>query len=87
MPSITNANNSPESLSAKYPAITQSWRRNWELVIPFFAFPEGMSRIIYTANAIEALNSKLRRRAPQIEGVHFSNRAPGPLNIQRKCVS
>ena len=26
---------------AKYPAIAQSWRRNWELVIPFFAFPEG----------------------------------------------
>lgn len=45
----------------KYPAITQSWRRNWEHVIPFFAFPEGVRRIIYTTNAIEALNSKLRR--------------------------
>jgi transposase-like protein len=29
---------------AKYPAIAQSWRRNWELVIPFFAFPEGVRR-------------------------------------------
>ena len=29
--------------------------------IPFFAFPEGVRRIIYTTNAIEALNSKLRR--------------------------
>jgi len=37
---------------AKYPAIAQSWRRNWELVIPFFAFPEGVRRIIYTTNAI-----------------------------------
>jgi putative transposase len=45
----------------KYPAITQSWRRHWEQVIPFFAFPEGVRRIIYTTNAIEALNSKLRR--------------------------
>ncbi|MBP2449556.1 IS256-like element ISRle12 family transposase [Rhizobium leguminosarum] len=45
----------------KYPAIAQSWRRNWEHVIPFFAFPEGVRRIIYTTNAIEALNSKLRR--------------------------
>src|ERR1700687_723346 len=45
----------------KSPAIAQSWRRNWELVIPFFAFPEGVRRIIYTTNAIEALNSKLRR--------------------------
>jgi putative transposase len=46
---------------ARYPAIAQSWRRNWDLVVPFFAFPEGVRRIIYTTNAIEALNSKLRR--------------------------
>ncbi|MDE8651094.1 IS256 family transposase [Novosphingobium album (ex Liu et al. 2023)] len=45
----------------KYPAIAQSWRRHWDHVIPFFAFPEGVRRIIYTTNAIEALNSKLRR--------------------------
>jgi putative transposase len=45
----------------KYPAIAQSWRRHWDQVIPFFAFPEGVRRIIYTTNAIEALNSKLRR--------------------------
>jgi putative transposase len=45
----------------RYPAIAQSWRRNWEHVVPFFAFPESVRRIIYTTNAIEALNSKLRR--------------------------
>src|SRR3974390_2773427 len=45
----------------KYPSIAQSWRRNWEQVIPFFAFPEGVRRIIYTTNAIESLNAKLRR--------------------------
>lgn len=45
----------------KYPAITPGWRRNWELIIPFFAFPEVVRKIIYTTNAIEALNSKLRR--------------------------
>ena len=55
----------------KYPAITQSWRRNWERVIPFFAFPEAVRRIIYTTNAIEALNAKLRR-AVKIRG-HFPN--------------
>ena len=44
----------------KYPAIALSWRRHWEQVIPFFAFSEPIRRIIYT-NAIEALNSKLRR--------------------------
>jgi putative transposase len=53
----------------KYPAIAQSWRRNWSHVIPFFAFPEAVRRLIYTTNAIEALNSKLRR-AVKIRG-HF----------------
>ena len=45
----------------KYPAIAQSWRRNWPEVIPFFAFPQEVRRIIYTTNAIESLNAKLRR--------------------------
>ena len=45
----------------KYPAIAQSWRRHWDQVVPFFAFSEAIRRIIYTTNAIEALNSKLRR--------------------------
>ena len=45
----------------KYPAMTQGWRRNWEHVIPFFAFPEAVRKIVYTTNAIEALNSKIRR--------------------------
>ena len=45
----------------KYPAIGQSWRRAWNEVIPFYAFPAEVRRILYTTNAIEALNSKLRR--------------------------
>ena len=45
----------------KYPAIGQSWRRAWGEVIPFYAFPSDVRRILYTTNAIEALNSKLRR--------------------------
>ena len=45
----------------KYPAIGQSWRRVWGEVIPFYAFPMEVRRILYTTNAIEALNSKLRR--------------------------
>jgi len=55
----------------KYPAIAPGWRRNWDLIIPFFAFPESVRRIIYTTNAIEALNSKLRR-AVRTRG-HFPN--------------
>jgi putative transposase len=45
----------------KYPVIAQSWRRHWTEVIPFYAFPADVRRIIYTTNAIEALNAKLRR--------------------------
>ena len=45
----------------KYPAIAQSWRRNRDHVIPFFAFPEAVRRMIYTTNVIESLNAKIRR--------------------------
>ena len=45
----------------RYPAIGQSWRRAWSEVIPFFAFPDEVRRIVYTTNAIEALNAQLRR--------------------------
>ena len=45
----------------KYPAIAQSWRRNWEAVIPFFAFPTDVRKIIYTTNAIESLNASVRK--------------------------
>ena len=45
----------------KYPVIAQSWRRHWGEVIPFYAFPAEVRRIIYTTNSIEALNAKLRR--------------------------
>jgi putative transposase len=56
---------------AKYPAVAPAWRRNWDRVIPFFAFPEAVRRIVYTTNSIEALNSKLRR-AVRVRG-HFPN--------------
>ena len=55
----------------RYPAIGQSWRRAWSEVIPFFAFPDEVRRIVYTTNSIEALNSKLRR-AVRARG-HFPN--------------
>jgi putative transposase len=45
----------------KYPVIAQTWRRHWTEVIPFYAFPSEVRRIIYTTNSIEALNAKLRR--------------------------
>jgi putative transposase len=55
----------------KYPAIAPLWRRQWDQVIPFFAFPAEVRRIIYTTNAIESLNSTLRT-AIRSRG-HFPN--------------
>jgi putative transposase len=55
----------------RYPAIVQSWRRAWGEVVPFYAFPAEVRRILYTTNAIEALNSTLRR-AVRARG-HFPN--------------
>jgi putative transposase len=45
----------------KYPTIVQSWRRAWENVIPFFAFPPEVRRVIYTTNVIESLHMQLRK--------------------------
>lgn len=55
----------------KYPAIAKSWQRNWEQVIPFFGFSAPIRRVIYTTNAIESLNSTVRR-AVRVRG-HFPN--------------
>lgn len=55
----------------KYPAIPAAWRRSWSEVIPFFAFPQDVRRMIYTTNAIESLNSTVRRSV-RTRG-HFPN--------------
>jgi putative transposase len=41
--------------------ITQAWLEHWEYVTPFLAFPPDVRRVIYTTNAIEALNRQLRK--------------------------
>ena len=45
----------------RFPTITLSWQRAWEQVIPFFAFPPEVRRVIYTTNAIESLNARVRK--------------------------
>ncbi len=45
----------------KYPAIVRLWREHWERVIPFFAFPEEVRKVVYTTNAVESLHMSLRR--------------------------
>jgi len=50
-----------EKWGRRYPMIGASWRTNWERVVPFLDFPPEIRRIIYTTNAIESLNSSLRK--------------------------
>ena len=45
----------------KFPTVVASWRRAWTQVIPFFAFPPAIRKVIYTTNAIESVNSQLRK--------------------------
>ncbi len=45
----------------KYPTISPQWRRHWEQVTPFFAYPAEIRRVIYTTNAVESLNRSLRK--------------------------
>jgi putative transposase len=41
----------------KYPAIGQSWRRAWAEVVPFYAFPSDVRRILYTTDEIDKPDS------------------------------
>jgi putative transposase len=44
-----------------HPTIGMIWRRNWNQVIPFFAYPADIRKVIYTTNTIESLNMSLRK--------------------------
>lgn len=62
---VEGAQQALEAFSSKwdsrYPSISQSWRNNWENIIPFFAYPPEIRKVIYTTNAIESLNMSLRK--------------------------
>ena len=47
--------------SAKYPSIKRSWRNHWDNLITLFDYPAEIRKIIYTTNAIESLNSVIRK--------------------------
>ena len=50
-----------EQWGKRYPAIVRLWRQRWTEVVPFLAYPVEIRRILYTTNAIESVNSQLRR--------------------------
>lgn len=45
----------------QFPTVVAAWRRAWDRVIPFFTFPPAVRKVIYTTNAIESINSRLRK--------------------------
>jgi len=45
----------------KYPTISKQWRLKWEHIISMFAFPAAIRKAIYTTNAIESINSVIRK--------------------------
>ena len=45
----------------KFPTVVAAWRRAWSHVIPFFAFPPAVRKVVYTTNAIESINARLRK--------------------------
>jgi putative transposase len=60
-----------EKWGQRFPVITKAWLEAWEYITPFLAFPAEVRRVIYTTNAIEALNRQLRK-AIKTKG-HFPN--------------
>jgi putative transposase len=45
----------------RFPTIVKMWRQAWEHVIPFFAFPPAVRRVIYTTNALESVHARVRK--------------------------
>lgn len=58
---LEELDNFAEKWDQKYPMISKSWRSNWDNLNEFFNYPEYIRKAIYTTNAIESLNSSLRK--------------------------
>ena len=50
-----------QTWNERYPTIHRSWDQHWEQLTAFFAFPPEIRKVIYTTNAIESLNSSMRK--------------------------
>ena len=50
-----------ETWDARYASISKSWADNWHNITPFFQFPPEIRKVVYTTNAIESLNSVIRK--------------------------
>ena len=67
---------------SRYPAVAPAWRRAWEHVVPMFAFPPAIRKMMYTTNTLESLHRSLRkiiktRGSPQRRSRPSCSRTPG----------
>ena len=64
-PSLEAAESALEAFAETWdeiaPLISRQWRTHWPNLIPFFDYPPAIRRVIYTTNAIESIQSQLRR--------------------------
>lgn len=58
---LVELNKFSDTWDAKYPQISKSWRTHWSNLITFFNYPPDIRKVIYTTNAIESLNSVIRK--------------------------
>jgi len=63
---------------ARYPAVGPTWQRAWQHVVPMFAFPPAIRKMIYTTNALESLHRSLRKII-KTRGSFPSDEAAGKL--------
>jgi putative transposase len=61
----------------RFPTITKSWRANWVNLIPFFSYPPAIRKVIYTTNAIESMQSSLRKMTRQRDAF------PNPESVRK----
>ncbi len=53
----------------KYPQLSRSWRSHWHNLNTLFGYPEDIRRAIYTTNAIESMNSVVRKAIKKTEAI------------------
>ena len=69
----------------RFPTIVAAWRRAWTRVIPFFAFPPEIRRVIYTTNALDSVHAQLRKII-KTRG-HFPNDEAATKLIWLRCAT
>jgi len=58
-------NEAGKALDGKYPSVVRTFRNRWAEFVPFLSYPAELRRMLYTTNAVESLNSQLRKTLRQ----------------------